>query len=63
MSQFKASRRHFLTTVTLASLALMPLPALADMLPPSRTSGVPVPPGQIEEATSICMHENRVTKI
>ncbi|MGV0879584.1 serine hydrolase domain-containing protein [Martelella sp. FLE1502] len=54
MSQFKASRRHFLTTVSLASasLALLSLPALADMLPPSRTSGVPVPPGQIDKAVA-----------
>lgn len=54
MSQFRASRRHFLTSVSLASasLALLPLPALAEMLPPSRTSGVPVPPGQIDKAVA-----------
>ena len=54
MSQFTASRRHFLTTVSLASasLALLSVPALADILPPSRTSGVPVPPGQVEAAVA-----------
>ncbi|QQM33018.1 beta-lactamase family protein (plasmid) [Martelella lutilitoris] len=54
MSQFRASRRHFLATVSLASasLALLSTPALADMLPPSRTPGVPVPPGQIDAAVA-----------
>ncbi len=54
MSQFRASRRHFLATVSLASasLALLSAPALAEMLPPSRTAGVPVPPGQIDAAVA-----------
>ncbi|WP_246072526.1 serine hydrolase domain-containing protein [Martelella lutilitoris] len=54
MSQFRASRRRFLASAALASasLTLLPLPALADMLPPSRTSAVPVPPGQIDKAVA-----------
>ncbi|MBB4120746.1 serine hydrolase domain-containing protein [Martelella radicis] len=54
MSQFRASRRRFLASASLASasLVLLSTPALADMLPPSRTSGVPVPPGQIDEAVA-----------
>ncbi|MAM08915.1 MAG: serine hydrolase, partial [Rhizobiaceae bacterium] len=43
-----------MTTVSLASasIALLSFPAFAEMLPPSRTSGVPVPPGQIDKAVA-----------
>jgi CubicO group peptidase (beta-lactamase class C family) len=47
MSGFLLSRRRFLATT---SLALLPLPALAQALPPSRTSGVAVPPEQVGQA-------------
>lgn len=54
MSPFRLSRRRFLTSASLASasLAVLPGQTLADMLPPSRTAGVPVPPGQIEKAVA-----------
>ncbi|WP_180901785.1 serine hydrolase domain-containing protein [Martelella soudanensis] len=54
MSPFRLSRRRFLASASLASasLAFLPGPAFAEMLPPSRTAGVPVPPGQIENAVA-----------
>ncbi|MBB4122443.1 serine hydrolase domain-containing protein [Martelella radicis] len=52
MSSFRLSRRRFLASASLASasLAILPSQALSEMLPPSRTAGVAVPPGQIEKA-------------
>lgn len=47
MSFFQLTRRRFLAAVSLPVLAI---PALAQDLPPSRTPGTEVPPGQIEKA-------------
>ncbi len=47
MSFFQLTRRRFLAS---ASLAVLAAPALAEDLPPSRTAGTDVPPGQIDKA-------------
>ncbi|PVB63797.1 serine hydrolase [Labrenzia sp. 011] len=47
MSSHKLTRRRFLAT---ASLAALPVPVLAQDLPPSRTAGTEVPAGQIAKA-------------
>lgn len=47
MSFFQLTRRRFLAS---ASLAVLAAPALAEDLPPSRTAGTEVPPGQIDKA-------------
>lgn len=54
MSSFKLSRRRFLASASLASasLAVMPVALRAQDLPPSRTPGTDVPPGQIEKAVA-----------